>query len=104
MNWTASLMRRIGCVLCIGLVLFFLFSTSYASLNLTISLQNTNSVTVSWPATGAYTLQTNSDLVTGSWGDYGGLISSNNGTNSVTIGPLATAEFFRLTGIVGSAI
>jgi hypothetical protein len=55
-----------------------------------------NSVKVSWPNTGSYTLQTNSNLAPISWIGYGGGISTANGTNSVTISPPDGNLFFRL--------
>jgi hypothetical protein len=55
-----------------------------------------NSVIISWPNTGSYTLQTNGNLSTSSWIGYGGNISTSNGTNSVTITPPAGNLFFRL--------
>ena len=44
----------------------------------------------------SYTLQTNDDLVAGSWAGYGGTVSSNGGTNSVAITPSSGNLFFRL--------
>lgn len=55
-----------------------------------------NSVKVSWPNTGSYTLQTNNNLATTSWIAYGGGIATASGTNSVTISPPAGNLFFRL--------
>jgi len=55
-----------------------------------------STVTVSWPDTGTYTLQQNSDLVNGSWGTSGYTITTSNGTNSVTITPPTGNLFFRL--------
>ena len=51
-------------------------------------------VMVSWPAwaTG-WTLQTNGDLSTGNWADYGGAVVNNTVTASLPAGNL----FFRLT-------
>ena len=57
-----------------------------------------NSVIVSWPNTGSYTLQQNSNLATtGGWSTSGYSISMSNGTNSVTITPPVGNLFFRLT-------
>ena len=56
-----------------------------------------NSVVVSWPNTGAFTLQTNGNLTTPNWGNYGGTITTGNGTNSAAIKPLPGSLFFRLT-------
>ena len=55
-----------------------------------------NSVIVSWPNTGSYTLQTNNNLTTSSWVGYGGTINIVNGTNNVTITPPRGNLFFRL--------
>jgi hypothetical protein len=59
---------------------------------LTISYSG-NQAIVSWPlsATG-WTLQTNNNLATGTWGNYAGSVVNNNATNSPTAGNL----FFRL--------
>ncbi|MFZ0826638.1 MAG: hypothetical protein WAO02_04370 [Verrucomicrobiia bacterium] len=64
---------------------------------LTISLAGPNSVVVSWPNTGSYTLQTNSVLSAPGWLGYGGTISTASGTNSVTITPPKGNLFFRLS-------
>jgi hypothetical protein len=64
--------------------------------NLTITFVGPNSVTVSWPNTGSYTLQTNNNLSASNWPGYGGTINTSNGTNSVTITPPAGNLFFRL--------
>ena len=51
-----------------------------------------NQVMVSWPASArGWTLQTNSNLATPTWGDYSGPVN----TNSVTISPSGNL-FFRL--------
>ncbi len=55
-----------------------------------------NSVVVSWPNTGGYTLQQNSNLATGNWATSGYSIATANGTNSITITPPAGNLFFRL--------
>ena len=53
-----------------------------------------NQAVVSWPssATG-WTLQTNRNLATATWGNYLGAVSNNSATNS----PPAGNVFFRLT-------
>ena len=64
---------------------------------LTITLNSQlSTVTVSWPDTGSYTLQTNNNLNTSNWLGYGGTINTSNGTNNVTITPLTGNLFFRL--------
>jgi hypothetical protein len=56
-----------------------------------------NSVIVSWPNTGTYTLQQNSNLAApAGWTPSGYSISTSNGTNSVTITPPTGNLFFRL--------
>jgi hypothetical protein len=55
-----------------------------------------NSVIVSWPNTGSYTLQQDNNLASGSWGTSGYTISTANGTNSITITPPMGSLFFRL--------
>ena len=65
--------------------------------NLTIRLAGANSVVVSWPNAGTFTLQQNSNLATsGGWTTSGYTITTNNGTNSVTITPPTGNMFFRL--------
>ncbi len=66
--------------------------------NLTVQFAGGNSVMVSWPATGNFILQTNGSLTTPNWVNYGGAVTTSNGTNSVTIALPATGTlFFRLT-------
>ncbi len=55
-----------------------------------------NSVLVSWPATGSFTLQTNADLTAAHWGNYGGTINVGGGTNSAAFPPGPGNLFFRL--------
>jgi hypothetical protein len=56
-----------------------------------------NSVTLSWPNTGVYTLQQNSNLAAlEGWTTSGYSVSASNGTNSITITPLTGTLFFRL--------
>lgn len=65
--------------------------------NLTI-VHSSNSVIVSWPNTGSYTLQQNLNLAaTGSWTTSGFPISTANGTNSITITAPTGNLFFRLS-------
>jgi PKD repeat protein len=63
--------------------------------NLAVALAP-NRVEVSWPATGTFTLQTNVDLTTTNWGDYGGTITSSNGAYRAAFTPSAGSLFFRL--------
>jgi PKD repeat protein len=55
-----------------------------------------NSVLVSWPATGSFTLQTNASLTAGSWVSYGGTVNAGGGTNSAVFPPGPGNLFFRL--------
>jgi hypothetical protein len=56
-----------------------------------------NSVTVSWPNTGNYTLQQNNNLAApAGWAASGYQITTANGTNSITILPANGNLFFRL--------
>jgi hypothetical protein len=64
--------------------------------NLTVTAVGPNSVVVSWPKTGSYTLQQNSNLAGGSWSTSGYTITTANGTNSITITPPTGKLFFRL--------
>jgi len=65
--------------------------------NLTIT-HSGNSVIVSWPDTGSYTLQQNSNLAaTANWTTNSYSIGTANGTNSITITPPTGNLFFRLT-------
>jgi hypothetical protein len=57
-----------------------------------------NSVIVSWPNAGSYTLQQNSNVAApAGWTTSSYAISTSNGTNSVTITPPTGNLFFRLT-------
>jgi hypothetical protein len=64
--------------------------------NLTITFVGPDSVVVSWPDTGSYTLQQNGNLASGTWTTSGYSISTANGTNSITITPPEGNLFFRL--------
>jgi hypothetical protein len=65
--------------------------------NLTITHAG-NSVIVSWPDTGSYTLQQNGNLsVPAGWVTSGYSINTINGTNSITITAPAGNLFFRLS-------
>jgi hypothetical protein len=56
-----------------------------------------SAVTISWPSSGgSFTLQTNGDLTTSNWVDYGGTVNSAGGTNSITASPPPGNLFFRL--------
>jgi hypothetical protein len=55
-----------------------------------------SAVTIFWPSGGSFTLQTNGNLATSTWVDYGGTINSAGGTNSITLIPSAGNLFFRL--------
>ena len=65
--------------------------------NLTIT-HSGSSVIVSWPDTGSYTLQQNTNLaLAGGWATSGYTINTSNGTNSITITPPTGNLFFRLS-------
>jgi hypothetical protein len=65
--------------------------------NLTISFVGPDSVVVSWPDTGSYTLQQNTNLaVTSGWITSGYSITTASGTNSITVTPPPGILFFRL--------
>jgi hypothetical protein len=55
-----------------------------------------NNVVVSWPNTGSYTLQQNSNLAGGSWTTSGYSITTANGTNSIILNSPTGNLFFRL--------
>jgi len=56
-----------------------------------------NSVTVSWPATGSYTLQQKGNVgQPANWVTSSYTITTINGTNSITIAPPTGNLFFRL--------
>ena len=65
--------------------------------NLTVSFVNPNSVKISWPNTGSYTLLQNSSVAGGGWTPSGYSITTANGTNSITITPPTGNLFFRLS-------
>jgi len=65
--------------------------------NLAIVPDGSNGVQISWPNTGNYTLQQNSDLSNaGGWTTSSYSITTANGTNSITITSPAGNLFFRL--------
>jgi hypothetical protein len=64
--------------------------------NLAISHIGTN-VTVSWPASGSYTLQQSANMAKFSWSPWGFPYASNNGVYSITIPAPANTLFFRLS-------
>jgi len=66
--------------------------------NLVISFVGPNSVVVSWPNTGSYTLLQNANLALASgWAPSGYIITTANGTNRITITPPTGNLFFRLS-------
>ena len=64
--------------------------------NLIVSFVSPNSVKVSWPNTGSYTLLQTANLAVGSWVTNGLSISTSNGTNSITVTPPTGNLFYRL--------
>ena len=81
---------------------FLFFRLAYGTVqnvtvpNLAIVPAGLNTIVVSWPNTGSFTLQTNSDLATTNWANYGGTINPGGATNSAAITPLQGRLFFRL--------
>ena len=65
--------------------------------NLTATFTQPRNLVVSWPDTGSYTLQQNSNLLTTNWTTSSYTVTSTNGTNSVTINSPAGNLFFRLS-------
>jgi hypothetical protein len=64
--------------------------------NLTIT-HNGNTVSVSWPNTGSYTLQQNANLANSAgWATSGFSITTTNGTSSISITSPSSNLFFRL--------
>ena len=62
-----------------------------------IITHSSNSVIVSWPNTGSYTLQQNNNLAASAgWTTSGYTITTSNGTNSITVNPPTGNLFFRL--------
>lgn len=73
------------------------FSFSLAQPSLSIVLSNTNSAVISWPSPSTgFVLQQNADLTTTNWTASGYPITTNNGTNSITLAPPTGNLFFRL--------
>jgi hypothetical protein len=64
--------------------------------NLAITFVNPDSVRVSWPDTGGYTLQQTTSLATPTWTSSTYIITAANGTNSIAITPPMGDLFFRL--------
>jgi hypothetical protein len=65
--------------------------------NLMVTFVSPNSVKVSWPNTGSYTLLQNTSVGGGGWAPSGYSITTANGTNSITITPPTGNLFFRLS-------
>ena len=57
---------------------------------------NAGQIKVTWPTAIGATLQTNSNLASTNWTDYGGSVSNLGGTNIVTLAPPTDKLFFRL--------
>jgi hypothetical protein len=62
---------------------------------LTITLAG-SSVIVSWPGTGSYTLQQNTEAATTNWVTSGYTVTTGGGTSSATFTPGPGRLFFRL--------
>jgi hypothetical protein len=66
--------------------------------DLTITFVGPNSVKVSWPDTGSYTLQQNANVANAAgWTTSGYSITTTNGISSITITPPTGNLFFRLS-------
>ncbi len=65
--------------------------------NLIIAANGPGSIKILWPNTGNYILKQSSTLAPGSWAASTYLVTTANGTNSVTIPTLAAGQFFRLS-------
>jgi hypothetical protein len=65
--------------------------------NLIIQSIGPGSVKVSWPNTGSFTLQQNTNIAKGTWTTSGYIMTTANGTNSITITPPVGNLFFRLS-------
>ena len=65
--------------------------------SLTITLIGPDSVVVSWPDAGSYTLQQNSTLAAAGWATSGYTVSTVNNTNSITVNPASGNLYFRLS-------
>jgi hypothetical protein len=64
---------------------------------LSIRVTAPNTVVVSWPSPSTgFLLQTNNNLATGNWNNYGGTVGDNGTVKSVTNSPPAGNLFFRL--------
>jgi len=64
--------------------------------NLTITFVGPNSVKVSWPNTGSYTLLQNPSVAGGTWTTSGYTVTTSNGISSITVTPPTGNLFFRL--------
>ena len=64
--------------------------------NLLIVVSGNGKVEVSWPNTGSYTLEQNTNLGNGAWSTTAFPITTANGTNSISISAPAGNLFFRL--------
>jgi hypothetical protein len=64
--------------------------------NLTITVISPNTVKVSWPATGTYTLLQNSVVNNANWVASSYTVTTANGTNSITVASPSGNLFFRL--------
>jgi uncharacterized repeat protein (TIGR03803 family) len=78
----------------LGTVFSLVLPSAGPQLNLVVS---DGQLTLSWPASaGGFVLQTNGDLTTANWNVYGGTITTNGGTENVTVTPQEGNLFFRL--------
>jgi hypothetical protein len=71
-------------------------STNSSVPNLTIRYASPNTVVVSWPNTGSFSLQQKASVNSGTWAPSAAPVTTVNGTNSISISPPAGTLFFRL--------
>ena len=65
--------------------------------HLSIQLTGPQTVQVSWPTTPGYVLQQSQGLVPSAWSNSALTVTTNAGTNSVTVSPATASSFFRLS-------
>jgi len=75
----------------------FVSNIAFGVPNAVIVPNGAGSLKIVWPANGGYTLLQNTNLTGGTWVTNTTAITTNNGTNSITINPSGGNMFFRLT-------
>ncbi|HTV40441.1 MAG TPA: hypothetical protein VMF08_07700 [Candidatus Sulfotelmatobacter sp.] len=61
-----------------------------------IRMDGPGSASIFWPDTWNVVLQTNENLASTNWSNFGGAVTTSNGTNSISVTPPAGNVFFRL--------